>query len=829
MRALSTRFRGLGPYSEEVSLDLEAIPGQIIAVTGVNGSGKTVLLEALMPAALYRKCPSRNSTLLRLAEICGARDAYLETTIQNGSRSTFRHVLDGVAGVGKAFVRDEAGKPISGESGKVSEFDDYVADHFPAKEVVLSSIFAAQLSPGLLRADAAERKDILIRALGHEETEEMAAQARALASEARKALDVVVAREKDARGQLEARAKTGDAEAARRACAEAHALAVAEAAKAAAGLEAARAALADAQRMLSDIREKNAEAHAANAKIDEAERTRNTLRGVVADLDARLANNRKVLEERGTIEAAVLDVATVGVEIDAQDAAQRALLDEVARLEREATAATEKAAAAEKQSRDATARAAKAKIALGKAGEVAQAAAQLPALEQEVEALRRRVENLDGQEQRAHDGALLGANDRIVSLRGGLQKIEMGVAVEPAVFAGRVRADDDEMAEQIKGAPAKASHARQMCAEARAELRQAEERLSVARATAARAGEMAAHEKAHEKAIVDVDLACADVVRYGDAAALAGAARKPVEDRIAMARTVLVGLRQRRTNAEIVAKRAEPLAAAEARIAALEPERARAAEALAQAETGAAASRYATQALPDLAPLEARARDAERWAQQSAVDAAKEEHRVAEVETLAGRLGELAAERAQLEEDVADWTRLGEDLGKDGLQAVEIDAIGPELSALTNELLHTCHGPRYTVTLETTRKDSKGKREIEGCELSVLDTSPDDGAAGVKKGKELSPGQGAIVGEALASALATIVCRIAGIERPTLVRDETASGLDSGSRAAYVAMLRKVATRVGADRVLIVSHAPELIALCDAEIHVSNGRVVVRS
>ena len=81
-----------------------------------------------------------------------------------------------------------------------------------------------------------------------------------------------------------------------------------------------------------------------------------------------------------------------------------------------------------------------------------------------------------------------------------------------------------------------------------------------------------------------------------------------------------------------------------------------------------------------------------------------------------------------------------------------------------------------------------------------------------------SGGEKTILGEAVSLALSTLACRRSGVDRPTLVRDESGAALDADKAVAYVAMLRRAAEMIGADRVLLVSHAAEVQGLCDARI-----------
>lgn len=226
---------------------------------------------------------------------------------------------------------------------------------------------------------------------------------------------------------------------------------------------------------------------------------------------------------------------------------------------------------------------------------------------------------------------------------------------------------------------------------------------------------------------------------------------------------------------------------------------------------------------PDYSEQERWLADAEREDREAAGRVAVAESKIAAAHEARARLAALDADRQRGGEDLADWTRLADDLGRDGLQAAEIDCAGPELTELVNDLLHTCIGSRWTVTIETQRMSADGKRQIEGCEVRVLDTERGRDA----NAETLSGGERVLVGEAISLALSMLACRRSGVEGPTLFRDESGAALDPVKGRAYVAMLRRAAEIVGASRVLFVSHTPELQDLADARIHVSGGQVEV--
>jgi exonuclease SbcC len=230
-------------------------------------------------------------------------------------------------------------------------------------------------------------------------------------------------------------------------------------------------------------------------------------------------------------------------------------------------------------------------------------------------------------------------------------------------------------------------------------------------------------------------------------------------------------------------------------------------------------------ALPaeDLSAAEQRAAAAEERAADARAAVGKVAAAVETAEAGRTRIAALHAALLEHETAFANWTRLAQDLGRDGLQAMEIDAAIPELNAIANGLLHECFGPRFTVELSTTQLDAKGKREIEGLYVRVLDT---------KSGREdelstYSGGEKVIVAEAIALALTTVACRYAGLNGPTLVRDESGAALDAANGRAYIAMLRQASKLIGASKTFFVSHNPELSELADARLEVLDGKVSV--
>ena len=177
---------------------------------------------------------------------------------------------------------------------------------------------------------------------------------------------------------------------------------------------------------------------------------------------------------------------------------------------------------------------------------------------------------------------------------------------------------------------------------------------------------------------------------------------------------------------------------------------------------------------------------------------------------------------------MAEGRGLGDEFGWEGVQALMLDAAGPEITTITNELMHRAFGPRFTVRFDTVKRSADGKRDLEAFDISVLDSAPPSGLPREGPAESFSGGERVILSEAIGLAISTIACRRTGTDGATLIRDESGAALDEASARAYVAMLRYGAEMIGADKILLVSHSSPVWDLCDARIVVEAGRVRVQ-
>lgn len=172
--------------------------------------------------------------------------------------------------------------------------------------------------------------------------------------------------------------------------------------------------------------------------------------------------------------------------------------------------------------------------------------------------------------------------------------------------------------------------------------------------------------------------------------------------------------------------------------------------------------------------------------------------------------------------DLADWKLLAESLGPNGVQALEIDAAGPEVAAITNDLLQSCYGAKFSLRFDTTQQKVSGKGEKEVFDVTVFkDGLPTPVEA-------LSGGEQVIIGEALGLGLSIYNARKSGVKWETIFRDETAGALDPDNAQAYLTMMRRALRVGGFHQMLFVAHDPLVWGAADAVIQIGDGKVEVK-
>ncbi|KAK4045241.1 hypothetical protein OUZ56_032649 [Daphnia magna] len=780
IRLLSLEARALGAF-DDVRFDASTVGGPLVAITGDNGAGKSTLLE-LFAGLLYRTTPTHGS-LIDLARRRGQSNARTDARLSgvveiHGVEYTIVHHVDGIAGTSGASTVTTAEGPVTGD-GKASSFKEWAAAVLPDREVFCASLFSAQGETPFLGLKKGARKSVLLRTLGLARYEAMAGHFRTCATEEK----IMAETPEKILGEA-------------RAAGAAHLAAIEEALDEAQDAERrAEEAVAAATAELETELAREGTAIAAQARHaglvaerSEAAKTTLALRAEEDALCEKIRNNERVLADEPKIRAAAAAVDGL-----------KAQLAEIEKRIAQGTATREARDAESKRLKKLAAEIEPSPDALLRAHNVAfEAASAVGALLRLREQLAGHRTNAEAAAQRLEEATAGEAAARIAGLRGGLIKIvdEMvPPAAQDAPFARAIATQTLEADDRAAQAVLNVATLRASAAEAKRRADEAFERLRDAEALAA----------TFPKATADEDALLSASIRATQLRTEA-----TVSETAAFAATRDLGAAQGdygRLNASLqtAMESARYVAAVDQAAARLEAYRPQLAS-LRAGIVGAQAKFDSLEAECEATRLGIPSHDAPsarlRLAQAQTTCAAARKA----CATLGARLAvaKAAEERAIAAEadakaargEQAHWNHLAAAFGRDGIQALEIDAAGPRLTELTNDLLRTCFGNRFSVAVQTQRASSDGKKTIEECEVIVL------------------------IGEALSLALMMIATRRLGGSRPTLVRDESGAAMSATNAPHYVAMLRRAADLCDADRVLFVTHNPDILPLADARVSV---------
>lgn len=178
------------------------------------------------------------------------------------------------------------------------------------------------------------------------------------------------------------------------------------------------------------------------------------------------------------------------------------------------------------------------------------------------------------------------------------------------------------------------------------------------------------------------------------------------------------------------------------------------------------------------------------------------------------QLKKVQEEKSKVNADIADWTYLRNACGKNGLQAMEIDATAPLISSFANDLLSKAFGPLFSVKLLTQDEDGKECLDI----IVINDDGDEINLA------NLSGGQKIWCLTALRLAMTLLSKEKGGHVFLTAFSDESDGPLDSENAQNYVSMYRSFMEVGGFDSFLFISHRPECRHMADHVLNFEKGK-----
>lgn len=802
-------LQDIGPFTDLVDVDIDALSLGIVAIDGNNGAGKTVFAESII-AGVHRRFPSYGT----LADLATSRDAYLQLEFSTkGRRWKARHEI----GKGKVFLYNDRGAVLD-KKGSVEAFGEWVDDNCLPLDVITTSWCIPQESRGFIGMERGERKSVILQAMGSTESERLAERARKRAKTLERDL-VEVSRNVDAERSrfLPIDAATESL----RLAIERQAKADEIASGAASALQDARAHGAAWEMQLRQHREATAayaravdRVTACQARLVSLDARIAEQRGLIAKGDmirVRVAEDvevqRALAQAKTTYEEARLSAIAAG---DAADVAHRSRtyvgtkLEDARKLLVELDEIIADKAAVEKAAADALAMAAKVDALTSEIGVLDEEIRQTIAISEEL------------------------GTKRVDRLRSGLGAVVQAKAIGAArkTAEGTLLADDTAVANVD---PGRLAAKQKQWEELVRQRRDLGGQLNALESLARSIVHVTKAERDRERVVADL----ATLVVERDAADATLRTTQETQRRAKLAHAeagvaLASAVEAARLNEPWKAQ-AGHLDQAEALVAELDGQRATLASDLAAAEEEVAQAPQPGEVAPHPAPV-SQLEQAHRRAVAEAQEAAASVVRCEEALRLAGesteRVAKLREREQALGEEVRDTATLAEALGASGIQALLVDAAGPELTQGMNDLLHEAIGSRWTVSVETTQLDAKGKRELEAFNLMVTDAeAPPDRRT--RESKLHCGGERVYITEALSTTLAGMSGRRFDHAGGTLIRDEASAALRGYNIARWFDLLRLGMRMNGMARTLVVTHHPEALDLADQVLEVADGTVRV--
>jgi len=189
---------------------------------------------------------------------------------------------------------------------------------------------------------------------------------------------------------------------------------------------------------------------------------------------------------------------------------------------------------------------------------------------------------------------------------------------------------------------------------------------------------------------------------------------------------------------------------------------------------------------------------------------------LADIEAKEKELAELVESMYQSVKENNAWNTISRAFGKDGIQALELDALAPSISDTANKILESAYGDRFKIAIETTRIGGAGKKtkQIEDFVIKVIDS--EDGEAVNLENK--SGGEAVWIKRAIYDAFAVIRKRNTNFAFLSCFQDEVDGALDSESKTAYCRMLEAAHAESKLRHTIVITHSNEVKAMIEQKI-----------
>jgi len=183
---------------------------------------------------------------------------------------------------------------------------------------------------------------------------------------------------------------------------------------------------------------------------------------------------------------------------------------------------------------------------------------------------------------------------------------------------------------------------------------------------------------------------------------------------------------------------------------------------------------------------------------------------------LEAQIKEIDARDEFLSSEASQWIYIKNGCSKDGLQALEIEAIAPEISENANSLLSSAFGPLSTIDFKTLDEDGK-----ETLKIRVIDEDGEDVLLDNRSG-----GQQVWALKALRLAMTMISKEKSGRDFKTFFSDEEDGALSVENAEKFINLYRALMSQGGFDDCVYISHKSECISMADNRIEFNQDKTI---
>ncbi len=188
------------------------------------------------------------------------------------------------------------------------------------------------------------------------------------------------------------------------------------------------------------------------------------------------------------------------------------------------------------------------------------------------------------------------------------------------------------------------------------------------------------------------------------------------------------------------------------------------------------------------------------------------EGRIRELDILQERRDELDKKATQVEQDESAAKILSEAFGRNGIQALVIESVLPELEDEANRLLRQMSNGQLEVSIRTQKQALSTDKMIETLDIEIRDE------AGKRPYQLYSGGEAFRINFAVRVALSKLLARRAGASIDMLVIDEGFGTQDSQGRDGLIEALRSIEQDF--QTILVITHIGEIRDLFPSRIDV---------